>query len=162
MGFSNEYLTEEEIELLKKTEHWSITRKDKNGVVCLRKSCTVDRKRNIWLIRFTHDSSFEPQMKEERFALFYQKISNENLVELRMKDLGEDKDSLKKYGIPTVQYWAVKEMKVSPLLKGKESDIKSMLEEIMTAFGICGNPKHKGPGFDGRFKAKVYRGCSYT
>ena len=46
-------------------------------------------------------------------------------------------------------------MKVSPILNEKENDIKKMLEEIMTAFGICGNPKHKGPGFDGKFKAII-------
>lgn len=155
MGFSNEYLTEEEIELFKETEHWAFIRKNKRGTICLEKWCTTDREKRIWLMRYPRDYSYDPNEKEDRFIIFYGDINNNNFIELCMKDLGEDKESLKKYGIPTVQYWAVKEMKVSPRLKEKENDIKKMLEEIMTAFGICGNPKHKGPGFDGRFKAII-------
>ena len=106
-------------------------------------------------MRYPRDYSYDPNLKQDRFIIFYGDIDNNNLIELCMKDLGEEKESLKKYGVSTVQYWAVKEMKVSPKLKGKENDIKEMLQEIMTAFGICGNPKHKGPGFDGRFKAII-------
>jgi len=155
MGFSNEYLTDEEIELFKATEHWAFIRKDKSGIICLKNRCTVDREKGIWLMRYPRDYSYDPNLKEDNFVIFYGNINNNSLVELCMKDLGEDKEAEKKYGVPTVQCWAIKEIRIASMLNVKEDEIKELLEEIMTAFGICGNPKHKGPGFDGRFKAII-------
>jgi len=53
MGFSNEYLTEDEKKLIAETRHNILTSVSKTTSVCIKDIVTVDRDRKIWLLENT-------------------------------------------------------------------------------------------------------------
>ena len=87
MAFSNEYLTEKEIELVKATEMDSLLHiKRSQGkiseIICNVNRCTTDREKKRWLIRYRKGYGWEPKFGEEFFVLFYGAIHRENAIEL--------------------------------------------------------------------------------
>lgn len=156
MGFSNEYLTEEEKKLIAKTGHIGLNKKTKNGIECLREYCTVDRERKIWMLHYRYDSLYNPNDKEDNFVIFYGSINNESRIEVCLKNLGIEKDISvkKKYGAHMIKYWKIKDMKCIGNMKLDNDEMLFLLEEIMTAYQILGEPKDDD--FNEVFKAIVY------
>lgn len=79
MAFSNEYLTQEEIELIKKTEQDALVNTHHNNF-CYVIQCTTDREKKIWLVHYPYRADYEPELNEEKFVLFYGAIDKRNVV----------------------------------------------------------------------------------
>ncbi len=141
MGFSNEYLTEQEIELIKETEHKALVNKH-NGVFCYVNKCTTDRERKIWLVHYPRSMDCESVINEERFVLFYGAISKQNMIEISLLNLDIEKNpSIKEeHNAKLITYWKIKEIMISPSLTVDLHDIKEVLNEIMDVYGINGDP----------------------
>ena len=162
MAFSNEYLMEKEINLIKATELDSLLHiKRSKGkiceIICNVNRCTTDRENKRWLIRYRKGYGCEPKLGEEFFVLFYGAIHRDNAIDLCMKKEGTEDNPLilQKYEKELIYYWKVEEIEIPKQLRVEKQIILDMLEEIMNAYGICGNPEHKGPDFDGKIKTFV-------
>jgi len=157
MGFSNEYLTDEEKRLIAETRHLRLTSSSKTESFCLKDRATVDREKRIWLLANATTYDWDPRVRGKLFVIFWKKIHKDNVIEVTLKDLGwEENDLVKeKYKVGDIRYWSIMDIKISKQLKIDRSNIKIILEEIMSAYGISGNPKHKGPEFDGKVKAII-------
>lgn len=156
MGFSNEYLTEQEIELIKETEHKALVNKH-NGIFCYTNKCTTDRDRMIWLVHYPRSMDYESIINEERFVLFYGAISKQNIIEISLLDLGIEKNPLIKeeHNAKLITYWKIKEIIIPPFLPVDLQDIKELLSEIMSAYGINGDPKDRQKDYFGYSKAII-------
>lgn len=157
MAFSNEYLTEEEIELIKKTGHDALVN-TRNGIFCYVNRCTVDRARKIWLIHYSRRADYgDSRTRDERFVLFYGAIDKNNIVELCLENLGIERDVQvkEKHNAKFIKYWAIKKINISQSLTVGEKDIRKLLEEIMSAYAILGTPNEKREDYYGKGKAII-------
>ena len=156
MGFSNEYLTEEEKALIVKTGHALLTRK--NGVVyeCIPRIATVDRRENIWIIRVRDGYSYE--IGNERFIGFYGEISKNKVIDFCVKNLGTETNAkiLQKHGVEDINNWELINLNISKDIQQYKVEIINKLEEILTAYAISGHPRENG--IMGEFKA-ILREC---
>jgi len=157
MGFSNEYLTDDEKKLISETEHYALTHYEDGHYVCLADTCTVDRKKKIWLLSYAFDYDINPKIDGMPFVLFWGNINKNSMIELSLWYVGKERNKQikEKYSTDLLKYWSIKDVKVPAKLGIEKSQIKKELEKIMTAYGICGDPRHKGPEFDGKVKAII-------
>lgn len=152
MAFTNEYLTEKEKAQLVEVGNIAIV----DRRMCLRDIATVDRSRNIYLLRFCYRYGLEPDRDKIDFVCFYGEISRKNMCEIRLKDLGYKKDeNIKKlHKVEFIQYWELEEIMICPPSKVDISKVKDALEDMMTAYGILGDPE-RNESYQGKFKAIV-------
>ncbi|MBP3339682.1 MAG: hypothetical protein J6L69_09795 [Lachnospiraceae bacterium] len=157
MAFSNEYLTEEEKKLIAETRHRILTSASETISYSLNDIATVDRDKKIWLLENNKTREWDYKERGYLFVIFWGKIHKDNVVEITLNLLADEfvDKSNSKYGVELIKYWGVKKIQISPKLSVSESEVKSILEEIMTAYGLWGNPEHNGPEFDGKVKAVV-------
>lgn len=71
MGFSNEYLTDEEKKLIANTGHYRLTIEENSGCICAKENCTVDREKKIWLLNYSNDYDWDKKRDGKPFILFY-------------------------------------------------------------------------------------------
>jgi len=161
MGFSNEYLTDEEKELIAQTRHMRLTSTNKTESFCLVNRATVDREQKIWLVDNATTYDWDPRVRGKLFVVFWGKIHRDNVIEVTLKDLGWEEDEFvkEKYAAVDIRYWELMDIKISKQLQIHKYEIKAMLGTIMNAYGISGNPRHNGYDFGGEIKAiiKEYR-----
>ncbi|MBP3339279.1 MAG: hypothetical protein J6L69_07735 [Lachnospiraceae bacterium] len=157
MGFSNEYLTDEEKRLIAETRHNKLTSIDETSAFCLKEKVTVDRDRKIWLLSNTKIREWDPREDGYLFIMFWKKIHKDNVIEITLKDMGREYVDANKQedGVEVIRHWGIMKINISNQLQVDEYEIKNLLEEMMTAYGVNGNPKHKGPEFDGKVKAII-------
>ncbi|MBP3339681.1 MAG: hypothetical protein J6L69_09790 [Lachnospiraceae bacterium] len=157
MGFSNEYLTEDEKKLIAETRHNKLTSIDETSVFCLKEKVTVDRNRKIWFLSNTKTREWDFRDRGYLFIMFWGKIHKDNVIEITLKDMGREYIDVTKVkdGIEVIRYWGIHSIKMSNKLDIDKCAIEDVLGEIMTAYGICGDPKHKGPKYDGKMKVII-------
>ena len=157
MGFSNEYLTDEEKKLIANTGHYALTRRKNSVYECLCETCTVDRRRNIWMLKNENDYDYDLKANGYMFVLFWGCIQKQNCIELYLKDVGRERgiNAKERFGVNIVQYWSIKDIKIPEFSKINKNEVYDVLEDLMTGYGICGDPRHKGPDFDGKIKAII-------
>ena len=156
MGFSNEELTKEEIELIKKTEHEFMVNIHHDHF-CFFGHGTVDREKKIWLIKCPGGYDYDYKKLGQKFVLIYGGIDKGNIVELYLEDIGDDEDSEKnkKYNTMFIKYWKIKNMKIPNTLKISREELILVLEDALSIYGIMGRPEDKKKDYYGKIKAII-------
>lgn len=156
MGFSNDELTEEEIELIKKTKHEFMVNVHHNHF-CYVGSGTVDREKKIWLIECPGGYDYEYNELGKKFVLIYKEIDIDNIVELYLKNFGDDEDpeKNKKYNTMFIMYWKIKNIKIPPSLGISREELIPVLEDALSIYGIMGEPEDKEKDYYGKVKAII-------
>ena len=144
MGFSNEKLTEQEIELIKKTEHEFMVNVHHNHF-CYVGHGTVDRGKKIWLIECPGGYDYDYKKLGQKFVLIYGGIEKDNIVELYLEKIKKDKDpeENKVYNSMFIMYWKIKNMKIPDALKISRGELILVLEDALSIYGIMGRPEDK-------------------
>ena len=156
MGFSNEKLTEQEIELIKKTEHEFMVNVHHNHF-CYVGHGTVDRGKKIWLIKCPGGYDYDYKKLGQKFVLIYGGIEKDNIVELYLENLGDDEnpENNKKYNTMFIMYWKIKNIKIPQTLCMNREKLTSVLEEALSIYGIMGKPEEKETDYYGKVKAII-------
>ena len=156
MGFSNEKLNEEEIKLIKKTEHEFMVNVHHNHFCYVGKG-TIDREKKIWLIECPGGYDYEYRELGKKFVLIYGGIEKDNIVELYLENLGDDEnpENNKKYNTMFIMYWKIKNIKIPQTLCMSREKLTSVLEEALSIYGIMGKPEEKETDYYGKVKAII-------
>lgn len=152
MGFTNDYLTEKKNEDLAKCNYYEFTWRNQYSSP---RKCTVDRDRNMWLIRMPRGYEWDPKERIDRFIFFYGTISKENVFEICLNELGKERDKavLKKYNVKLIWKWKVKSIKRAELLDVSEEELLEVLEEALDVFGLNGTIEWNKPELKNEFKS---------
>ena len=156
MGFSNEELTEEEIELIKKTEHEFMVNIHHNHFCYVGKG-TVDREKKIWLIECPGGYDYDYRELGQKFVLIYGGIDKDNIVELYLEKIKKDRDpeENKVYNSMFIMYWKIKNMKIPDALKISREKLIPVLEDALSMYGIMGDLDEKEYDYYGKIKAII-------
>ncbi len=156
MGFSNEKLTEQEIELIKKTEHEFMVNVHHNHF-CYVGHGTVDRGKKIWLIECPGGYDYEYRELGQKFVLIYGGIAKDNIVELYLENIKKDNDPEKNkvYNSMFIMYWKIKNMKIPDALKISRGELIPVLEDALSMYGIMGDLDEKEYDYYGKVKAII-------
>lgn len=156
MGFSNEELTEEEIELIKKTEHEFMVNVHHNHF-CYVGQGTVDRGKKIWLIKCPGGYDYDCRELGQKFVLIYGKIGKDNIVELYLENIGDDEDpeKNKEYNTMFIMYWKIKNIEIPSTLGISREELIPVLEDALSIYGIMGEPEDKKKDYYGKIKAII-------
>ena len=156
MGFSNEKLTEQEIELIKKTEHEFMVNVHHNHF-CYVGHGIVDREKKIWLIKCPGGYDYDYKRLGQKFVLIYGDIDIRNIVELYLEKVGKDKDpeENKAYNSMFIIYWSIKKITIPSTLKISREELIFVLEDALSMYGIMGGLDEKKCDYYGKVKAII-------
>lgn len=144
MAFVNAYLTDEEKRMIEEANirdpRYKITKK------YLKPSkWTIDRENNIALINC--GIADRDEYYKETFALIYKQIDNEHLIALTLVADYFEKEKEKmlaiEYNVNLVKKWIMLNCVIADTLNITNRELRDILTDALTAYGVNGNPKHK-------------------
>lgn len=144
MAFVNAYLTDEEKRMIEEANirdpRYKIAKK------YLKPSkWTIDRENNIALINC--GIADRDEYYKETFVLIYKQIDNEHLIALTLTTDYFEKEKEKmlaiEYNVNLVKKWIMLNCVIADTLNITNRELRDILTDALTAYGVNGNPKHK-------------------